>query len=317
MSTAITAEIQPATLADPYAERIRVANARFASEFRLWIEEVGTALKDKRTELAKNGSHNSKFDQWVDANTPFSHRHANRLIDAHQTMALLGPIGPGTLPANEAQCRELACVPEDKRAELWQNIVETAERDGEPITGAWIRDAADLLAEPKKVTRENILTGNVEWYTPAEHIERCRNVMGGIDLDPASNEFAQATVQAERFYTEQDDGLDQDWAGRVFLNPPFKASIISQFTAKLCAEHKAGNVVQAVFLSDNATDCAWWQETVRTAAAVCFTSGRTKFYGPGGEGGSPTRGQTFMYFGDRVDRFLAEFAEVGWTVRTH
>ncbi len=39
-----------------------------------------------------------------------------------------------------------------------------------------------------------------------------------------------------------------------------------------------------------------------------------KFYNPSGEGGSPVRGQTFLYFGNRVDQFLADLAEVGLVV---
>ncbi len=82
-------------------------------------------------------------------------------------------------------------------------------------------------------TIENVLTGNLEWYTPAPYINLAGKVMGGIDLDPASNGYAQETVQAEKFYTEDDDGLRQPWWGRVFLNPPFKMPLVSQFAAKL------------------------------------------------------------------------------------
>jgi hypothetical protein len=34
-------------------------------------------------------------------------------------------------------------------------------------------------------------SGNKEWYTPSDYIERARRVLGVIDLDPASSEFAQ------------------------------------------------------------------------------------------------------------------------------
>src|SRR6266567_8413556 len=60
-----------------------------------------------------------------------------------------------------------------------------------------------------------------EWFTPVEIIEAVRDVLGTIDLDPASCDEAQETVQATRYFTAENDGLKQEWAGRVWLNPPF------------------------------------------------------------------------------------------------
>jgi len=70
-------------------------------------------------------------------------------------------------------------------------------------------------------TIESVLTGNVDWYTPELYVDLARRVMGTIDLDPASSDKAQEVAQAEKFYTEADDGLQQAWWGNVFLNPPY------------------------------------------------------------------------------------------------
>jgi hypothetical protein len=68
-------------------------------------------------------------------------------------------------------------------------------------------------------------TGEVELYTPAKYIEAARLVLGKIDLDPASNEIAQRTVRAERHFTVETDGLNQEWHGRVRSRLPAGDSV--------------------------------------------------------------------------------------------
>lgn len=70
-----------------------------------------------------------------------------------------------------------------------------------------------------------------QWYTPSEYVEAARTVLRGIDLDPASHEEAQMGIRAAYYYTEHDNGLEQDWTGRIFLNPP--GGLVVEFWEKL------------------------------------------------------------------------------------
>jgi hypothetical protein len=53
------------------------------------------------------------------------------------------------------------------------------------------------------------------WLTPPSIIQ----ALGRFDLDPCTPEI-MPWVTAEKRFTKADDGLIQDWTGRVWLNPP-------------------------------------------------------------------------------------------------
>ena len=151
-------------------------------------------------------------------------------------------------------------------------------------------------------------SGDWEYYTPAEYIEAARQVMGDIDLDPASNEVAQQTVKAERWYDQYSDGLAQHWAGRVFLNPPYSYPLIGKFIDKLI---DGADVTQAILLTNNSTDTRWWHKSADESKAICFTRGRINFYKANGNNGTSQSGQTFFYFGANVENFRQVFRQYG------
>lgn len=154
-------------------------------------------------------------------------------------------------------------------------------------------------------------TGDQESFTPAIYVEAARVAMGKIDLDPASNPQAQKTVKADVFYTKSDNGLEKSWTGNVFLNPPYSHPDIALFVDKLLHHFTNGDVFQAILLTNDNTDTAWFQSSARKASAVCFVSKRINFLKNNGETSSPTNGQSFFYFGKRVKEFCREFSPFG------
>lgn len=183
---------------------------------------------------------------------------------------------------------------------------------------------ASCREEQREITQAGLLniakgchvsanSGENEWYTPPEFIEAARDVMGSIDLDPASCETAQANVQAKRFYTADDDGLSKKWTGNVWLNPPYSKELIGEFAAKVATE--ASRLNQAVVLVNNATDTAWFHQLASVASAICFLRGRVKFLDKSGKpANTPVQGQAVLYVGPHAEAFRSRFSALGFVV---
>jgi len=189
---------------------------------------------------------------------------------------------------------------------------DSATGDGEPVEMSTAGFIHFVGSGGNLACKHNNGISHIEWYTPPEYLDAAREVMGGIDLDPASNDYAQKEVRAEKYYTAEQDGLSEEWRGRVWLNPPFKMPLIRQFVGKLCESFTEKSVTQAILLTNNSTDTLWWHSAMELASAVCFTKGRIAFYNQAGEHASPTNGQTFIYFGDRSKEFCKVYSEFGF-----
>lgn len=174
------------------------------------------------------------------------------------------------------------------------------------------------VAKSKMVTRVKGLTGEVEWYTPRKYLDAAIDVMGAIDLDPASSERAQEHVQASEFYTMVTDGLSQRWHGRVFLNPPYAMPHVKNFVTKMVEAYTTGDIDEGILLTNNATDTEWFHAAMRACAALCLTRGRIRFLEATDdelvEKTAPTHGQTFFYFGHNPQTFKKVFSEFGFVL---
>jgi len=210
--------------------------------------------------------------------------------------------GKGSTAKAEASCTNRGAVERMDRLERERPDLADQVRMGQ-ITSA---EAMRQITGPHVAQN----SGDNEWYTPADYIERAVAVMGGIDLDPASSEEANRVIGATQYYTAEDDGLSQPWSGRVWMNPPYSQPLIQQFCETLVEHHQAGRVPQALVLVNNATETKWFQALLSAASAVCFPAGRVRFWHPE-KTSVPLQGQAVVYLGDRVEGFTETFKDLG------
>lgn len=159
-------------------------------------------------------------------------------------------------------------------------------------------------------------TGEHEWYTPAEYLDAARQVLGAIDLDPASTDTANDVVQAAEYFNADQNGLEQPWAGRVWMNPPYSYPLVEDFSQRLAEHVESGAVTAAVVLVNNATETQWFQRLASVSSALCFPASRIRFWNPSKETAAPLQGQALLYVGAEPARFCDVFDNFGFTVLT-
>lgn len=154
-------------------------------------------------------------------------------------------------------------------------------------------------------------SGNNEWYTPSWIISRAIDVLGNIDCDPASSATANAAINAAQYFTLEDDGLEHDWFGTVWLNPPHQSKLVKAFANKLVEQLGLGNTTQALVLVNNATETGWFQLLFAASNAACFLNKRVRYWSPERESRNPLQGQVVLYFGGNVQLFRQVFERFG------
>jgi hypothetical protein len=173
-----------------------------------------------------------------------------------------------------------------------------------------------------------------EHYTPAHIVESARVVLGGIDLDPASNGTANRRIRAVQWYGPRSrvrgcrNGLVAPWPGRVFCNPPGglaneatrkryqTKSNAAAWWRKLTDEYTGGRTAAAVFVgftlellrstqfADGDRPHGRWPHPFNFT--ICVPRDRLRF---GGD--SPTHANVIVYAGPRAAVFRREFSQHG------
>ena len=131
-----------------------------------------------------------------------------------------------------------------KQSHQWQKLAGIPEPEFEVFVDNCVAKAEKIILNKKDdFLHQN--SGDFELYTPAEYVEAARDVMGVIDLDPASCKLANTIIQAKRFYDQKTNGLLKPWSGKVWMNPPYANKLVVEFTERLIHFVAEGEVTEA------------------------------------------------------------------------
>jgi len=112
-----------------------------------------------------------------------------------------------------------------------------------------------------------------EWSTAQDFFDGL-NKQYNFTLDPCAT--AQNT-KCPKFYTQDDNGLIQDWSGNsVYVNPPY--SNVKEWVNKALQESRKPNTT-IVMLVAARTDTKFFHDYCTKANQIFFIKGRLKFGG--------------------------------------
>ena len=110
-----------------------------------------------------------------------------------------------------------------------------------------------------------------EWETPQDFFDKL-NKKFKFTLDPCCT---PATAKCDKYYTSEQDGLQQSWKNEiVFVNPPY--GTIGEWVKK-AYEESMDNGATVVMLIPSRTDTKYWHEYIMDASHIYFIKGRLKF----------------------------------------
>ncbi len=165
-------------------------------------------------------------------------------------------------------------------------------------------------------------SGSDQWFTPADIIQRAYHVLGAIDLDPASSAAANAVVGAQTYYTKEMDGLQCDWFGSIWCNPP--GGKVNGKSLPLLFWEKLMKTRESMFF-DHAIVMCFSIEQLQTTQGrdypsmlgfpLCIPKKRVSFVqGDGKSSGSPAHANAIVYVPGRrnyVKAFADAFKDMG------
>ena len=156
------------------------------------------------------------------------------------------------------------------------------------------------------------LSMTAEHFTPKYIAGKVHAVMGGIDLDPCSHNYANThLIRATRFFTLEEDGLKYPWVGKIYVNAPgdLTGKVPQRFWRKLAAEVAEGNTKEFCWMGFNLSHLRTLQNVSHTLlmeSNVCVFKQRIRY-----TGNYPTKDNCMLYWGPNTERFVEQFRPMG------
>ena len=112
------------------------------------------------------------------------------------------------------------------------------------------------------------------WETPQDLFDKLNNEFQ-FTLDVCAT---PENAKCDKFYTEEQDGLEHPWEGTVWCNPPYGRGI-GQWVRRALFASVSGSTV--VMLLPARTDTKWFHDYIykRNNVEIRFIRGRLKFGG--------------------------------------
>jgi len=110
---------------------------------------------------------------------------------------------------------------------------------------------------------------STEWETPQELFNELDKEFH-FNLDPCASIDNYKCLE---YYTKEDNGLNKEWRGSVFINPPFDE--VDRWVEKAFYQLKNCDVI--VMLLPARTDTRWFHNFIYGKFEVRFLKGRVKY----------------------------------------
>lgn len=108
-----------------------------------------------------------------------------------------------------------------------------------------------------------------DWSTPADLFKELNNIFH-FDLDACADAHH---AKCSRYFTKEQNALNQRWEGTVFMNPPYGREIAA-FMREAYEESVLGATV--VCLVPSRTDMDWWHRYAKRGQVI-YLRGRLRF----------------------------------------